>query len=303
MAELYPQVHSFQENKVISVSLMTDIKSMFFGKKERHCHVISLYPKEPKALDLMAVLNLIIDWSKDVGLEPPDWMEFDAVNKKMGNPAPYKRAYDKLDKLDGIRDIEAILCNKALDGVDNRFVGWRWFVALDRLRSLSVFVECSVVAEFEHHAKQLIAAVGRIAPIQYGFETVIPFSKGPYFYVNGTLYEGEKQYSRKEGERLAKWNHALLACRKTDSPVAEGYLRDVYEMNVLSESQLSIVIDGLKLSNWITKNSSRGYLEVLNDKLCIWSVPEGSLNNLRRVLGQARLTVCYGGFETQSATT
>ncbi len=288
---------------MVSLSLIAGIKSMFFWEKERHCHVISLYPKDSKALDLKVVLNLVIEWSKELGLELPNWMEFDALNRKIGNPAPFNRAYENIEKLDGIADIEAILCNRALDGVDNRFVGWRWFVALDRIRSLSIFVECSLVPDFERHAKQLIATIEQVAPIQYGFETVIPFSIGPYFYVNGTIYEGERKYSRKEGERLAKWNHALLACRKKDFPVAEGYLRDVYEVNVLSESQLSIIIDGVELFDWVKQNSNYGSIEMLNDRLCIWSVPAGSIRSLRRILGRARLTVCYGGFETPSAKT
>ena len=125
---------------------------------------------------------------------------------------------------------------------------------------------------------------------------------GPYFYVNGTVYEGEKKQSQKNSEKLAKWNHAMIACRKNYQPIAEGYLRDIYEINILSKSHLSIEIENMALPDWVAQRSGRGQLKMLNDNLWIWSVLENDISKMQHIFGRAQLTICYGGFETQSAT-
>ncbi|MDB5389223.1 MAG: hypothetical protein JWM11_4869 [Planctomycetaceae bacterium] len=75
----------------------------------------------------------------------------------------------------------------------------------------------------------------------------------------------------------------------------KGILRDIYEWNYLSPSQLQNKVGTLTLEKWITHDSSRGMLRKLGPG-AIWDLPETAIVGVRSSLTEAKLISDYQDF-------
>jgi hypothetical protein len=63
-----------------------------------------------------------------------------------------------------------------------------------------------------------------------------------------------------------------------------GLLRDVYLWNFLNSAQLSTLIGGVPLKEWIPQAAGRGKISPFNGGLVFWEVDEADLGQVRTEL-------------------
>lgn len=271
--------------------------------RPRKCLVLCLYPAQPESMSPKQVLEALLKWSRERGLADPTWMQMDASGVN-GRNLTFKTAYKKLAELERSQDIKELWLSCALPGVDDRFVGWSWAASLSPKtldKSISVFFDVALDAVDISVAKDLATVLMQEAEIHYGFITVIPFYYGPYFWVSGMLYEsGDGTMAMKEQERLSKWAHARVEASKLNMTLGQNYLRDVYEVNFLTDTHLSLPVKNGTLREWIEASKARGVILQLKTGLYCWTVSDKGLSEARAVLGNSLHLVCYGDYAVKS---
>ncbi|WKV49484.1 hypothetical protein [Dickeya fangzhongdai] len=70
-------------------------------------------------------------------------------------------------------------------------------------------------------------------------------------------------------------------------------LRMVYLVNVINQSHLSVVIDGISLEEWISNDEKHGKLERLDNGMWLWEVQENNLDEVNTLLGKAGVLISW----------
>lgn len=278
---------------------LTKVKEVLGVIKPRQCTLLCIYPTQPGALNLSEVLQQVLDWASTHEMPEPTWMQLDADGVPDRN-YKFQTARAKLVALGEHSGIRDLWLNSALPDVDDRFTGWLWAAHLQP-DCLCIFVDTSLTKDILGNMRSLASVLLQDAPSHYGFATTIPFYYGPYFWVNGTLFESEEgSLSGREEERLSKWNHARIEARKLGQALGENYLRDVFELNFLTRVHLDLRVGDGTLSQWIEQSSERGKISEMTENLFCWEVPASGLAKAHAVLGRTLHLVCHGGYSVRS---
>lgn len=115
----------------------------------------------------------------------------------------------------------------------------------------------------------------------------LPWLFSPLAYSSGLSYSpnrpGAGNPNRIDGERHVRWAAHCYRGRRA----SEGYMRDIYSINVIGAHHLQRRIDGEGLATWISRDPRRGRLEPYRDRH-LWSVENENLLLLQRELDQAQ---------------
>lgn len=115
-----------------------------------------------------------------------------------------------------------------------------------------------------------------------------PWMFSPSAYFAGITYDHSvKQLGGptfEDGERIANWsNHCYRGLRPSD-----GYMRDVYPINILTDKHLRRQVGGHTLREWIADDPRRGKIEQFDRKF-LWQIPDDQLVAVQSALDANRL--------------
>ena len=152
-----------------------------------------------------------------------------------------------------------------------------------RLGLLGVVARTGIADLRSEPYRELAQRLVSIAAPAYGIGYRRSHALSPDLYAAGIgfgLDGGDADYI--EMLNISFWTDA-----KRDRLWESGILRDVYEWNFLSETQLSAPVDGLPLRSWIEADRGRGRFVPLDGPLTLWEVEAGDLAPVRRRLWDA----------------
>lgn len=117
-----------------------------------------------------------------------------------------------------------------------------------------------------------------------------PWVFSAYAYFNGVSYRpnirGVGYPLAVDNDRITRWS---TCCSVGPSP-SDGYIRDIYSVNILSIVHMSRTVDDVSLSKWIESDPARGELCALNNKF-LWSIESSMLRVVQDKLDDAGLTL------------
>lgn len=141
-------------------------------------------------------------------------------------------------------------------------------------------------------ALKLIAEV--MLPI-YGVGYSMPFYWGPAYFAQGMTSQRYAMVDKTfygAPEYIAGRSRAFGGTYDADEDQRNlnVNIRDVFELNLISEGHLNRLIDGIRLQDWIEKNRA-GTLRQVNDITWRWHVPVDRIEEVRLPLIAAGITV------------
>jgi hypothetical protein len=115
-----------------------------------------------------------------------------------------------------------------------------------------------------------------------------PFVFSPLAYTSGISYgpnvKSWGDHNARDTERVTNWSNHCYRGHKA----SEGYLRDVYPVNVIGSAQAEALIGSVKLEDWIKQDPSRGILLPLNDKM-LWEIGDRDILSVQRALDKFKI--------------
>ncbi len=133
----------------------------------------------------------------------------------------------------------------------------------------------------------LFHAFARHIKLRYGIGFHRTFRLGPAPYALGIITGLD--YSDKEADRIGSWFKEQMNRNRH----LQGYLRDVYPLNVLSAPHLAQPVAGVPLGQWIAASPERGTLTSLPNDAWLWLVEEQHIDIVRSELIAAGLLIAY----------
>lgn len=268
---------------------------------QRPARTLALYGPMNDALDLLAGLEWILKWAKELGLPEAEW-----VTLNYGGPGDRQYKSYNLDAWTRRgRPLPDLACTSIETGrfVENSkesLTDYVWYVCLTPKVSFTLCADSNICSLLESATARLVQGIHEISSFEYGYSFDMEIEKGPVFFVNGGTLNGRKFFSQVQIEEIAKWTHAKGESEKLGLPVSD-LLRDVFPLNFLNPHHLGMQVKGQSLKDWIEADPRRGSLRpLIEGKLWTWSVPENRIQALRKVLGPARLLISWGDFNTPS---
>ena len=135
--------------------------------------------------------------------------------------------------------------------------------------------------------EELIKPLSNSLKPQYGYAYISEVGECPFGYSAGFIHTPDNYIlAEDKKELITKWVNNI-------DLMYEGKIRDLYQINILSNLQLSNKINGSSLQNWIVSDLKRGILTPFNDKLFLWTVPMDSYNESRKILSNNDLLITY----------
>lgn len=113
-----------------------------------------------------------------------------------------------------------------------------------------------------------------------------PWAFSPLSYGSGISYSPNRKrlgdLTDRDSERVMNWaNHCYRGHR-----ASEGYLRDIYAMNIIGQKHIGMRVGNLDLGNWIEQDPIRGSLSELSGKT-LWIVESEHLLSVQAALDNA----------------
>jgi hypothetical protein len=128
---------------------------------------------------------------------------------------------------------------------------------------------------------------GIFGPV-YGIGYQRPFAKGPALYAYGmSAGLGYSGTDRIEMNRIGAWMRERMAQNRHKN----GMLRDIYSLNLLTQTHLDQEVERHSLHEWIEETQERGQLVDLGNKQWIWRLPDALIDNVRSSLRSAGLII------------
>lgn len=215
---------------------------------------------------------------------PPAYL---SVHRRARGPKhqSFESAWRRLAK-EGLDGVRAVYAYDLAPGGDLPVSHWRAF--LDCSRD-DAYYQLGAALEYKPGADAEIlefteSMVDVLSP-KYGIGFFRPRKLGPAIYGIG-LSAGLDLIGpeREEVARITRWGDGM-ASRVYD----QGYLRDVYPYNWLTEPQLARTVNNLSLGDWISHASNRGSLSKVGERHMLWTVPEADIEEVRSLLWDSGL--------------
>lgn len=152
-------------------------------------------------------------------------------------------------------------------------------------KTIKAFFQSS--RELEKESEMLLnlphSLCGTMFSAAYVFE--YPFVFSPLAYSSGLSYSPSFKkwgdHTDRDAERVANWsNHCYQGQRGS-----EGYMRDIYPMNLIGPEHLGMVIGKIKLENWISQDPTRGRLLPCHGKV-LWIIKGKEIRSVQTELDQ-----------------
>lgn len=165
----------------------------------------------------------------------------------------------------------------------------------NKFRRLTVHLDEAAVDDSVRVYETVIRIlVNALQPI-YGIGYVMPYFWGPRTFARGMI---SSRFATDDGtfygspERINKQSKAFLSEYLNDKEerTLDHMLRDVFEINFLSEGHLNRQMNGGTLRDWIDAHAA-GTLEQLTPRCWRWNVPSEKIAKIRTALIKSGLTI------------
>lgn len=144
------------------------------------------------------------------------------------------------------------------------------------------------VVEKEQVFNDAVLPVCGLLNVNYGYSYIMPPEKGPFSYAKGFVHvPGGYELSDEERMLVYDWGSY-----KKSVVIGEGFLRDVYQENLLSELQLDLPVEMELLQDWILSDPSHGKLSDIAGN-ALWKIDRDDLVKVRDILHKNGLLIAY----------
>jgi len=90
----------------------------------------------------------------------------------------------------------------------------------------------------------------------------------------------DKQLIHEDPARICQWSEALREC----AHIKNGWLREVYPLNYLSNAHLNAPVGDHMLRQWILEDADRGTMAPVTSDLMLWDVPDDRIGEISKEL-------------------
>lgn len=159
------------------------------------------------------------------------------------------------------------------------------FVGVDD-RPFSLYFLFPVSSNYVELSGNLLSLASQILGCEYGYSYVRDEFCLPAGYDVGVAPAfDDGEVSDNEAAELQRWSEIARA-EYWKKPMP--FMRDLYEVNLLSDKHANYEIDGMgRLSEWISASEGRGQLEVVPGNRILWKLNEAEIVNIRPDLRDA----------------
>lgn len=279
------------------------INTLLGKKSQRPARTLALYGPRNDNLDLLAGLDWILKWAKELGLPEAEWVTWNYGGPGNRQYKSYKmEAWNKRGRPLPDPICTSVSTGRFVEGSKQGRADDIWYAAFDTEPQLTFSVDTTAADLSDDLFVNLIMDAQHIGCFDYGYVFHVPMEKSPSTYERGLLYGTPSTgLSTKQENEISKWGNASGACSSWLDDTISHYLRDIYPLNFLNPRHLAMSVKGQSLREWIESDPKRGVLKPLIDgKLWSWSVPENRIPAIRKVLGPQRLLIAWGDFNTPS---
>ena len=135
------------------------------------------------------------------------------------------------------------------------------------------------VPQGDSRMEKLLKFLEKYIDIDYGYSYNVNADNAGGLYSSGYLY---KKHSLVDISRKKKKHYNML--RKAHSYIIKGFLRDIYQENLLKEIHLNQkLISGITLSNYIESDNKNGNLKKIGQNY-LWTISPDDLKKVRKDL-------------------
>jgi hypothetical protein len=248
------------------------------------CTVIAFYGVHPGRRSLVDFFRATVEWFTEIG-HPPDKLAVGTPGK-FGKQQSFSRAANKLQQF-GFDNITTLEITSMLPGGEYPLRDYLLTCTYSALSHYATLEARSSLAALSRSSLDLIAgAVAEAVEPEYGIGYYREHKLGPSFYAIG-ICKG-LSYSEEDMEaasHISKWGQIGMELKIWK----KGLLRDLYPWNFVSELQLSALISGVSLRDWIQSDKRRGSLSSFWNGLTLWEVDEAHLVQVRSELWNSGL--------------
>lgn len=252
------------------------------------CNCVALYGAKHSTYNLKGWYEYMLTWFEQCGTSPDMvGVTGQGFSKKA---LPFAYLNKRLEKK-GFQGIESIELYSTVPDYTQLVFGWKLSADLNiKAKTMTVCFDDNSVGFNFSYLKRLVKELSQFYEFQYGICYQREFKKGPALYAYGfTAGLGYDESDMNEKGLISKWLHDSY----DKSSYLEGYMRDIYPLNVLSNAHLNKHVGEQPLKEWVLRTSERGTLEQLNESCWIWEVNTRDTANIRCVLGAHRVLICY----------
>jgi hypothetical protein len=138
-------------------------------------------------------------------------------------------------------------------------------------------------------ASALLRQSAELMDAEYGYYFVMDEMSGPSTYARGMAAPLDwSQATMAKTNEVSAWYYFVMEGRLWTDPWP--LLRDLFELNLISERHTSVQVDGLGyLTDWIRAQPGRGTLEDIGRGRLIWRLSSAEMFNTRPLLNAAGL--------------
>ncbi|MEK5162385.1 hypothetical protein NYE69_08600 [Paenibacillus sp. FSL R5-0527] len=130
--------------------------------------------------------------------------------------------------------------------------------------------------------------VAERAQVPYGVLYAAGKMTNTYYYAGGD--NGTALFPYENG---FAFKHETPGLYNGEGRYVDQMLRMVYPCNLLNSRHLNMVIDGVRLEDWITGSQERGLLTRIGNDQWMWEVGEERLDSVNQACGEAGLLVAW----------
>ncbi len=151
--------------------------------------------------------------------------------------------------------------------------------------SRPILITLVLPVEKSFSLKELSFGIYKYFRIIYGFSYLIGINEWAAAYANGDWQHIDKipGVIRVSKSILQKWN-------KSCELIRDGYIRDVYNENIVSTKHLGYKVNGETLEAYILKNKA-GELELINSDIYLWKINDDRLEDVRDYLYKGTIVI------------
>jgi hypothetical protein len=136
-------------------------------------------------------------------------------------------------------------------------------------------------------AQDLLRLASEILDSQYSYHFIRDAFCHPWFYTIGGSLWHDSPICRQEAQEALDWSHFV-----SDGDLwfrQPSKLRDVYQVNLLSDRHMRGMIDGIGLPAWIAASPERGVLQGVGKGRWLWTLTDRQIVAVRPLLNAAGL--------------
>jgi len=220
-----------------------------------------------------------------------------AVSYRQGDSATRKSSINSLAKVIKKPDIQSVEVHELEPpyGDFNSFRVYAGFNIRGRKRT-AIFSHNSSHIDIDLFCS-LTQKFSQAAVITYGHGFLRPISRGPVMFAYDLSYSSDNPAISDPTEELEMnlWRQERLDMivqnKRAPFRHLHGFLRDIYQINILTIEHLQSEVSGKKLVDWIESGIGRGYLQEVACRVWVWVLPAKDIVTVRGALADCGLLI------------